>query len=207
VSQEFKSPYPGYDVLDKWDTPSWNEQTREVVDERLNRVPERAFLDEQEWAVLQAVCQRLVPQPDRPRDPVPIAPFVDQLLQRNQGIGYRYEEMPPMRQAWRQGLKAIDSESIERHGVPFAELALGQQDELLARLQRGEVATGSWQGLPPAKFFTQTLLKTVAGIYYSHPAAWSEIGYGGPASPRGYVRTGFDQRDSWEAKRRSEPGR
>jgi hypothetical protein len=35
--------------------------------------------------------------------------------------------------------------------------------------------------------------------YYAHPTAWNEIGFGGPASPRGYVRMGFDKRDPWEA--------
>ena len=31
------------------------------------------------------------------------------------------------------------------------------------------------------------------------PTAWNEIGFGGPASPRGYVRMDFDRRDPWEA--------
>ena len=31
------------------------------------------------------------------------------------------------------------------------------------------------------------------------PDVWNEIGFGGPASPRGYVRMGFDKRDPWEA--------
>ena len=26
----FRNPYPDYDVLAKWDTPSWNAQTRAV---------------------------------------------------------------------------------------------------------------------------------------------------------------------------------
>ncbi len=34
---------------------------------------------------------------------------------------------------------------------------------------------------------------------YSHPHAWSEIGFGGPANPRGYVRMTFDRRDPWKA--------
>ncbi len=42
--------------------------------------------------------------------------------------------------------------------------------------------------------------------YYAHPAAWNEIGFGGPASPRGYVRMDFDQRDPWEAAE-AKPGR
>ena len=39
----------------------------------------------------------------------------------------------------------------------------------------------------------------IVRAYYAHPTAWSEIGWGGPASPRGYVRMGFDERDPWEA--------
>ena len=49
----------------------------------------------------EAVCDRLIPQPDRPVDPVPIVPFIDEKLHKNQGNGYRYEDMPPMREAWR----------------------------------------------------------------------------------------------------------
>ena len=40
---------------------------------------------------------------------------------------------------------------------------------------------------------------TSSRAYYAHPTAWNEIGFGGPASPRGYVRMGFDRRDPWEA--------
>jgi len=46
------------------------------------------------------------------------------------------------------------------------------------------------------------VLRTAVSIYYAHPAAWNEIGFGGPASPRGYVRLGFDRRDPWEADER-----
>ena len=48
--------YPGYDVLAKRHTPSWNEQTRAVVDKRLHQVPDRRFFTETEWAILSAVC-------------------------------------------------------------------------------------------------------------------------------------------------------
>jgi hypothetical protein len=204
VSEEFDSPYPGYDVLDKWDTPSWNDATRRAVRERLEQVPRPIFLDEESWRALVAICDRLLPQPDRPVEPVPIAPFVDRKLERNEGDGYRFEGMPPLREAWRHGLRAIDLESEARYGPGFAELSEAQQDELLGLVQRGEVIAGAWKGLSPGRFFSDLLLKTVVGIYYAHPSAWNEIGYGGPASPRGYVRLGFDQRDPWEAKERRE---
>jgi hypothetical protein len=43
------------------------------------------------------------------------------------------------------------------------------------------------------------VLHDICGAYYSHPYAWSQIGFGGPANPRGYVRMNFNRRDPWEA--------
>jgi hypothetical protein len=194
----FKTPYPDYDVLEKWDSPSWNDRTRAVVRKRLDVVPERRFLTEDEWALLEAIAARLIPQPER-ADPVPIVPWIDDTLAANRGPGYRYADMPPMREAWRQGLAAIGGEARERHGADFGGLPPDAQDALLRAVQRGETDGRHWGDLPAARFFSELLLKQVAAVYYAHPAAWSEIGFGGPASPRGYVRLGFDERDPWEA--------
>jgi hypothetical protein len=200
MSERFHPRYPDYDVLEKWDSPSWNEQTRAVVAKRLNDVPPRRFFDEAEWAILQAVCDRLVPQPDRPQSPVPIVPFIDKKLHEKQGNGYRYEGMPPQREAWRRGIRAISAEAETRWGRAFRDLPANQQYAVLHAVQHGDVRSPAWKGLPPERFFTGTLLHEVTSVYYAHPAAWSEIGFGGPAAPRGYVRLGFDRRDSWEAE-------
>ena len=194
----FKTPYPDYDVLKKWDTPSWNEQTRAVVRRRLDAVPERRFLTEAEWTLLEAVVARLIPQPDRD-EPVSIVPWIDATLAENQGPGYRFADMPPMRDAWRQGLAGIAGEARERHGTDFCALAEDIQDALLRAIQQGQTDGRHWGDVPADRFFSELLLKQVTAIYYAHPAAWSEIGFGGPASPRGYVRLGFDERDPWEA--------
>ena len=196
---EFETPYRSYDVLGKWDSPSWNDQTREVVRERIEDVPGRQFLTEQEWDLLEAAAARLIPQPDR-EDPVPIVPWIDKALHENRGPGYRYEGMPHMREAWRRGIACIGAESRERHGKPFTALSAADQDALLRSIQSGEVESDEWHDLPPKRFFKSLLLKLVVTTYYAHPAAWSEVGFGGPASPRGYVRLGFDERDPWEAK-------
>jgi hypothetical protein len=42
-------------------------------------------------------------------------------------------------------------------------------------------------------------MRGVLGAFYSHPWAWNEIGFGGPAYPRGYARLGPGQREHWEA--------
>lgn len=53
--------------------------------------------------------------------------------------------------------------------------------------------------VPQHEFFQKLLTLTVEA-YYSHPKVWSGLGYGGPAYPRGYVRTQLGQLDPWEAK-------
>ena len=194
----FHTPYPNYNVLDKWHSPSWDTITRQVIARRLRQIPERRFLDPDRYAVLVAVCNRLLPQPER-RQPVPIAPWIDDKLVRNQGSGYRYADLPPLREAWQQGLTAIDAESRQRFEVGFTELNDSDQDRILAAIQHGDTVADDWQTLPAQRFFNALLLNDVVAMYYAHPAAWSEIGFGGPASPRGYLRLGIDRRDPWEA--------
>ncbi len=203
----FSNPYSGYDVRAKWHSPSWDDTTREVVRKRLDEVPSRRFLTEAEWATLDAVCARLVPQPDRPDDPVPITPWIDRKLDEDAGSGYRFADMPPMRAAWRRGLRAIDAEARGRHDAPFTALDAAAQDALLHRVQCGDVTAHEWEGLPAARFFSSALLTTVVATYYAHPAAWSECGFGGPASPRGYVRLGPGERDQWEAGAQTDEAR
>jgi hypothetical protein len=201
----FRTRYPDYDVLDKWNSPSWNDVTRQVIEKRLRDLPKRRFFTEAEWRTLEAVCNRFIPQPDRPHDPVPIVPWIDQKLQQHEGEGYRYHDMPPMEEAWRKGLRGIDQESERLFARSFAELNGEEQDRTLEAIQKGEVEGDAWEGMSVTRFFSSTLLKEVVATYYAHPAAWSEIGFGGPASPRGYVRLGMGKSDSWEAKESKEP--
>ncbi|MDD2861718.1 MAG: gluconate 2-dehydrogenase subunit 3 family protein, partial [Acidiphilium sp.] len=56
-----------------------------------------------------------------------------------------------------------------------------------------------WDDMKSEEFFDRRVLADIPACYYSHPTAWSEIGFGGPASPRGYVRMELNRRDPWEA--------
>jgi hypothetical protein len=46
--------------------------------------------------------------------------------------------------------------------------------------------------------------------FFSHPWSWNEIGFGGPAYPRGYANLGIDRREHWEVQevpvRKPSPG-
>jgi hypothetical protein len=199
--------FPGYDVLSKRETPSWNPQTRAVIDARMAIDPDaHAFFTDSEWKTLKAVCERIIPQPPERPQPAPLAAMVDAKLATGAGDGYRDARMPPMGEAWRRGLAALEAEAQARHGRPFHDLAPAERDGLLSAAQAGYLADAAWVGMSSELFFKQRIIPDIVGAYYAHPAAWNEIGFGGPAAPRGYVRTDFDRRDPWEASE-AKPGR
>ncbi len=190
--------YPGYDVLAKQDTESWNAQTREAIDRRLAISDTPRFFSPGEWKTLSAVCDRILPQPDdRPK--APLAAYVDQKMADDDIDGYRYAELPPQGEAWRRGLAALDQEARAAHGAHFADLEPALQDDLLRRMQHGQLGGEAWKDMPCKSFFEHRVLHDVTHAYYALPVSWNEIGFGGPASPRGYVRMALDRRDPWEA--------
>jgi hypothetical protein len=203
AEEKFESLYPDYDVLAKWNTPSWNDQTRTVVAQRLNEVPSRKFFDELQFKTLQAVCDRVMPQPERgPKDIVPIAPWIDAKLQKNETNGTRYPPLPPQRECWKRGINAIEAEAKHRFRRSFHLLDPAEQNMILHAMNDDEVEAPDWRKLPAQMFMRKSLLREIVEVYYAHPAAWSEIGFGGPASPRGYLRLGTNRRDPWEAEER-----
>jgi hypothetical protein len=188
----------GYDVLAKWSTPSFDAYTRDVLSRRLQPPGPPRFFEGAEFHLLEAICARLLATP--PGDP-PIANCIDAELAEGRGQGFRVEPMPPDRDAWRRGLHGIAQLTSALHGTAFVHLDAQAQDEVLRLVQRGDADAAAFDGLDAKTFFTHVLLKGVAAHFYSQPQAWSEIGFGGPASPRGYVRIGLDERDPWESPR------
>ncbi len=190
--------YPGYDVLRKRNTVSWNDPTRKAIDRRLSVDRDPHTLTEAEFATLQAICDRVVPQ-EQGSDYVPLAAYVDQELTLDLSLGYRYAGLPPATEAWHRAIAALDAESNRAFGAPFLGVDASRRDALLTRMQKGELKDPAWGDMAPDLFFKQHVLVDIVAAYYAHPTAWSRIGYGGPASPRGYVRMGFGMRDPWEA--------
>jgi hypothetical protein len=192
--------FPGYDVLSKRNTPSWNEQTRRVIDERLAiRADEHRFFFDEEWRTLRALCECIVPQSAQRTAPIPVAAMVDRKLAHDARDGYRNAALPAMQEAWRCGLVALDAEARAGYGAPFHELDRAQQERLVAAMQQGALQHEAWGGMPVRLFFVERVLPDIVKSYYAHPTAWNEIGWSGPASPRGYVRLQADRRDPWEA--------
>lgn len=191
--------YPDYDVLAKRDTLSWNAVTRRTVDERLSLpVPQGDALDDRRAATLARLVSRICPDPpDRP--PTTTLAMVAHKIVSNGNDGYRHHCLPDTRQCWQQGLDAVEAEAQARHGHAFAALADDAADALLQAVSAGDVKA-DWGTLDPGLFWQYRVLPDCVSAHWAQPALWSAMGFGGPASPRGYVRLGLNRRDPWEAQ-------
>ncbi|MEO8727525.1 MAG: gluconate 2-dehydrogenase subunit 3 family protein, partial [Acidobacteriaceae bacterium] len=178
--------YPGYDILSQ--QKFWDETTRATVLKRVNQIPKIRFFSPEQARLMEAVLARILPQDDREinRQPrIPLLGTIDERLHSGRIDGYRFEDMPPDREAYVLGLKAIDQIANSMHHRNFADLAIDEQEALLKSLHDGKppAAHEIWERLPVARFW-MLLLQDAIEAYYAHPDAWNEIGFGGPAYPR-----------------------
>ena len=122
----------------------------EVVRHRLEKVPPIRFFSETEAQTLAAVAERIIPQPERKEsEKMPIVPWIDEKLYEDKRDGYRYENLPPQREAWRKALAGIDeSAAILFKGRRFVDLDAESQDEVLKQVQKGDPPGEIWTQLP-----------------------------------------------------------
>jgi len=190
--------YRGYSTLDQQKT--WDDATRRAVVERVENTPEMRFFEPKQAELLAAIIDRLIPQDDRCAErTIPILPVIDERLHKNALGGFRYEDMPPDREAYRLGLQAIDEMARERFRGAFTELSVHRQELILKSLHDGEPDPSHpvWSRMPVHRFWA-LLMEDCVTAYYAHPWAWDEIGYGGPAYPRGYMRLENGLPEPWE---------
>ena len=175
--------------------------TREALVERLRAAPviEPRFFTADEFALLKAACDRLLPQPERAR-PVDIAGTLDTRMAALRpagggGDGWRYAIMPPDTEMHRQGLATIRQVGEAMFERAFVRLSDAQQDAVLESVQGGGI---DLQRAAVTRRYFEELLAQVADIYYSHPLASEEIGYVGMADAHGWQAVGLDEREAHE---------
>jgi hypothetical protein len=183
--------FPGFDVTAQ--TEYWDDRTRSVVVSRLEPPAAPRFFTPQEQVTASALFDQLLYQPHEPR--VPVMQMVDARLADHETDGWHYETMPPDDMAWQRTLAALDDDSADRYGHPFAECAWDNQAELLQGIQ--DLGAEKWHGMTAAHVWS---LWTRYGCtaFYAHPLAWNEIGFDGPAYPRGYKNLGVDRLEGIE---------
>ncbi|HUA11815.1 MAG TPA: gluconate 2-dehydrogenase subunit 3 family protein [Solirubrobacteraceae bacterium] len=182
--------YPDYDVLDS--ASHWDPHTRRVVLDRVANVPAIRFFTDEEARTLRAFCDVAVGQESEPR--IPVLEMVDAKMYTRQLDGFRHHDMPPDPETWQQVAANLDRTARD-HGCEdgFAAATPELQHEIVQRFSEGEL---DWE-LPVTKAWG-VVMRGVLSEFYSHPWAWNEIGFGGPAYPRGFARLGAGQREHWE---------
>ncbi len=192
--------YPGFSTLSQ--SPFWDDATRQVTTNRVDSPPLRLFFSAEEWEFWTAVFAHLIPQTDRAPDrQIPLVTPLDSRLHENRTVGYRFENMPQDRIAYKIGMKAINQEAQHRYGGPFLHLSHLHQDVALKAIHDGKPAAAPdiWRQMSVHRFW-QLLMQDAVDAYYAHPWAWDEIGFGGPAYPRAYTRLERGEPEPWEVE-------
>ncbi|MBH8570797.1 gluconate 2-dehydrogenase subunit 3 family protein [Microvirga sp. STS02] len=190
--------YPSGTVRALLATPHVSEATRTAVQARLDApayTPQ--FLAPETYALLEAVADRLFPQPDRPEQPIPLAPAVDQRLTEGRADGWRYDALPPDREAYRLGLGGIQEIAQAQFQTDFTALSAEQQDAVLQVLAAATPPGKTWETLDAGRFFEE-MLAELTETYYAHPLAQEEIGYVGMADLPAWTKIGLNEREERE---------
>ncbi len=185
--------YPDYNVLDEAD--HWDEVTRRLVLDRVENVPPLRFFTEAEALTLGVFCDLVLGQDAEPR--IPVLNMVDAKLSAGELDGFRYEDMPDDRDTWRRVADGLDAASRQHGAIDFVNATSEVQERVIDAFSNEELQGEVWDELPPARAW-KVVTRAILSAFYSHPWAWNEIGFGGPAYPRGYARIGAGQRESWE---------
>lgn len=192
--------YPGYSTLSQ--KSYWDQATRDLVVNRVERTPPIRHFTAEQARFWRTVLDHILPQDDRvPERRIPLVERLDERLFQNRSVGYRYDRMPQDREAYRLGEMAINEESQARCGGNFVDLPYLQQEHILKAIHDGkpEAAKPIWKQMAIGRFWL-LLMQDALEAYYSHPWAWDEIGFGGPAYPRAYTRLERGEPEPWEVE-------
>jgi hypothetical protein len=190
--------FPGFDVLDQAD--AWDPVTAGVVLARLGPQPPLRFFTPAQEAVARPLFDLILDQRQDPR--VPVLEMVDQRLAELATDGWYYEDLPPDPEAWTRSLEYLDEDARAGHDVGFAHCDVESRQGLLrSLLDRGDRL---WHDMRADRVWS-LWSRYACTAFYSHPWAWNEIGFPGPAYPRGYKNPGVDALEPFEVADQGSP--
>jgi hypothetical protein len=193
VTPQGRGRFPGFDVLDE--VKVWDDVTAGVVLGRLALPNVMVFFTPEEIAIAEPLVDLLLEQDGEPR--IPVLAMIDARLAGGETDGWHYDDLPEDGAAWRTSLAALDDDARARFQKGFGELEPSLQAALMQALQDVSQRGEHWHGYP-AKHVWSLWTRYACAAFYSHPWSWNEIGFGGPAYPRGYLNIGVDAREKWE---------
>lgn len=170
------------------------------ADQSVTRHYVPTFFNEDEWAFLEAACERLIPSDNNGPGAVEegVLIYLDKQMASPYGHGGLWYMHPPFVQAvpelgyqlpltprdiYRLGIRAVNAYCQKTFSKPFAQLSPQQQDTVLHELQNGK---HEFDDISGSLFFTTLLQNTKEG-YLADPihggnqtlASWKLIGFPG----------------------------
>jgi hypothetical protein len=192
----YESHYASFNVMKAKE--HWDKETRAVVENRLEEKPLQFFTDE-EALTLYYLCSILLAD-DRKEIIGFVIHHLDSILHANVGESQRKANVPVQTKLIRKGLAILDQSCLENHDLTFKAFKQETKEKVVKDLMEGVFPLPEKHEHLPMMDFIHKVLTEASSAYYSHPTVWSEIGYAGPAYPRGYVRIQLGLTDPWEAK-------
>jgi len=183
--------FPGFDVTAL--APHWDAATAGVVLSRTGMPPDIRFFTPDQEAIAAALCNQLLGQADEPL--VPLVAMIDARLAEQETDGWHYADLPEDGQAWQDTLGHLDDDAQGKFGRGFAQCDGAEQEIIIQAVQ--DLGSGDWHGLNASRVWS-LWTRYACTAFYSHPSAWDEIGFPGPAYPRGYKNAGVGKREPFE---------
>jgi hypothetical protein len=194
VTPQHRGRFGTFDVLDS--VKAWDDVTAGTVLGRLALPGELAFFTPDQVSIAAPLLDLLLAQDGDPR--IPVLALIDQRLAVGETDGWHYDDLPEDAQAWRDTLAALDADARTTHsGRGFAALVPSEQGALVQAVQDLAGSEERWHDWPAEQVWS-LWTRYACTAFYSHPWAWNEIGFPGPAYPRGYLNPGVGSRERWE---------
>ena len=188
-----------------------SDATLRALEQRANPEPRTTrFLTDEEFAQLQQLVDVILPQ-GTVGTAVDIADGIDRRLQTGKNAGWRYANLPPDGEAYRQGLKALFGMLRQTPMKTFVAMPPPAREGYLRCVANGDVDG-------PAQFPLSTWLKAVRSdivrTWISHPDAMDAMEFygfadgvtGGVAPGEGWVAIGPNTALPFEYSRNGKRG-
>ena len=193
TTPQHRGRYLDFDVMAHRE--HWDPVTRELLEQRVEEVPPFRFFDPDERRTLGAFLDVTLAQVGEPR--IPVLNMVDAKLFEGRFDGFVHDDMPRDDETWRRVAEGLDATAVQ-HGFERFHLAPAEtQKRIVEAFHAGELHGRVWDELPCSKAWS-VVMRGALSEFYSHPWTWNEIGFGGPAYPRGYAAMGAGAKEWWE---------
>ena len=133
---------------------------------------------------------------------MPVLALIDTRLAVGETDGWHYDDLPEDGRPGGRRCASSTRTRDERHGGAASPHLRRAPSRRAGPGRAGPAPTAAqWHGWPAAHVWS-LWTRYACTAFYSHPWAWNEIGFPGPAYPRGYLNPGVNAREHWEPSER-----